>query len=213
MGPDVDKLFLPVAGEPVVVHTWRRFDTCAAVDEVLLVVRSGLESAFVELAAGHGFRKPYRVVTGGAERQDSVENGLAALGEATELVAIQDGARPCTAESVIVRCLDAARRTGAAVAAQRATDTIKESDGGRFIARNLDRSRLWAVQTPQCFRRDVIRRAIEAVRVSGRQITDDTAACELIGQPVELVECPEANPKVTTPSDLPWIEWLLRSSP
>ncbi|MEN9676019.1 MAG: hypothetical protein RIS76_1915 [Verrucomicrobiota bacterium] len=213
MGPDVDKLFLPVAGEPVVVHTWRRFDRCPQVDELVLVVRAGLESAFAELADRHGLRKPRRFVAGGAERQDSVGNGIAALDVRTTLVAIQDGARPCTAPAVIARCLEAADRTGAAVAAQRATDTIKESDGTRLIAQHLDRSRLWTVQTPQCFQVEVIRRALEAVRKSGRHITDDTAACELIGQPVELVECPEPNPKVTLPSDVPWVEWLLQHAP
>lgn len=211
MGPDIDKLFLPVAGVPVVVHTWRRFDASPHIDELVLVVRSGLEGAFEELAERHGLRKPHRFVAGGAERQDSVGNGLAALSKDTEWVAIQDGARPCTPAEVIARCLEAAHRTGAAVAAQRVTDTLKESDGSRTIARHLDRSRLWAVQTPQCFRLEVIRRALAEVRRSERHITDDTAACELIGQAVELVECPEHNPKVTTPSDLPWIQWLLQN--
>lgn len=211
MGPDVDKLFLPVGGAPVVAHTWRSFEGCDGVDEIILVVRSGQESAFAELAVQQGFKKPYRIVAGGAERQDSVGHGLDALSASAGLVAIQDGARPCTLPTVIGRCLEAARRTGAAVAAQRATDTIKESDGGCFVARHLDRSRLWAVQTPQCFQVEVIRRALDAVRQSGRQITDDTAACELIGQRVELIECLEPNPKVTTPADLPWIEWLLRT--
>jgi 2-C-methyl-D-erythritol 4-phosphate cytidylyltransferase len=100
---------------------------------------------------------------------------------------------------------------GAAVAAQRATDTIKESDGGTRIARHLDRSRLWAVQTPQCFRVEVIRRALAAVKAAGAQVTDDTAACELIGQPVELVESKLPNPKVTAPPDVPFVELLLRA--
>jgi len=213
MGPDVDKLFLPVAGAPVVAHAWRRFEGCPDVDALVLVVRAGMEDAFADLAATHGFRKPFRLVAGGAERQDSVWNGVQALDPAVRWVAVQDGARPCTPPAVIERCLEAARRTGAAVAAQRVTDTLKESDGGHRIARHLDRSRLWAVQTPQCFARDVIVRALEATRQAGRQITDDTAACELIGQPVELVDCPEPNPKVTTPSDLPWIEWVLRALP
>jgi 2-C-methyl-D-erythritol 4-phosphate cytidylyltransferase len=211
MGPDVDKLFLPVAGAPVVAHTWRRFEGSPEVDQLVLVVRAGMEGAFRELAAEHGFRKPFQLVAGGAERQDSVWNGLAALPESAELVAIQDGARPCTPLPLVARTLAAARRVGAAVAAQRATDTMKESDGGTRIQRHLDRARLWAVQTPQCFRVEVIRRALEAVRQSGRQVTDDTAACELIGQPVELVESSEPNPKVTTRGDLPWVELLLRS--
>ena len=213
MGPGIDKLFLEVAGAPVIVHTWRRFETCAAVDDLVLVVREGLQEAFRELAVQHGFRKPFRFVPGGAERQDSVWNGLVALAPEADLVAIQDGARPCTPPDVITRCLAAAHAHGASVAAQRSVDTVKESDGGTRIARHLDRSRLWAVQTPQCFRVAVIRQALEAVRAAGKQVTDDTAACELIGQPVELVECAQPNPKVTAPSDLPFIELLLRQGP
>ena len=98
---------------------------------------------------------------------------------------------------------------GAAVAAQPITDTIKESIDGRRVERTLDRSRLWAVQTPQVFQLNVIRRALEEVRRRGLIVTDDTAACELIGQPVELVLSTEPNPKVTRPEDLSYIEWLL----
>jgi 2-C-methyl-D-erythritol 4-phosphate cytidylyltransferase len=210
MGPDVDKLFLEVAGAPVVGHTWRRFDACRELDELVLVVRDGMQDAFHELASDLSLTKPYRLVPGGAERQDSVWNGLAAVDPAAEVVAIQDGARPCTPPDVITRCLQVARTTGAAVAAQRATDTIKESDGGTRIARHLDRSRLWSVQTPQCFRIEVIRRALAAVKAAGVQVTDDTAACELIGQPVELVESKLPNPKVTAPPDVLFVELLLR---
>ena len=125
-------------------------------------------------------------------------------------MAIQDGARPCTSSELIEATIDAARETGAAVAAQRVTDTIKQSDDGQFIARHLDRSRLWAVQTPQTFRVEVIRKALGAVREKGLIVTDDTAACELIGQPVRLVESLKPNPKVTLPSDLHYIGLLLR---
>lgn len=209
MGPNIDKLFLPVAGRPVVAHTWRRFDELPAVGEIVLVVREGLESAFEDLAAEFKPRKPFRLVAGGKERQDSVWNGLLALAPDCELVAVQDGARPCTAAVVINATLAAARRIGAAVAAQRVTDTIKESAQGRLIDRHLDRARLWSVQTPQIFRVEVIRRALAAVREKGLLVTDDTAACELIGQPVELVESLQPNPKVTLPADLPYIELLL----
>lgn len=213
MGPDVDKLFLEVLGVPVVAHTWRRFDRCSQIGEVVLVVRSGMESAFRELAESTvGPTKPWRLVAGGAERQDSVWNGVQAVDSASQGVAIQDGARPCTHSEVIRLCLDAALRGGASVAGARVTDTIKESDGASCIARHLDRSRLWAVQTPQCFRVSVIRAALAEVRRRGVAVTDDTAACELIGQAVELIENPWPNPKVTTPSDLPWVELLLRGS-
>jgi 2-C-methyl-D-erythritol 4-phosphate cytidylyltransferase len=212
MGPGVDKLFLEVAGRPVVAHTWARFDAVVSIAELIIVTREDLKPAFSELAARCGFRKPFRLVHGGTERQDSVGNGLDALAAGTEIVAIQDAARPCTTPALIEATIRAARETGAAVAAQRVTDTIKESADGRTIARHLDRSRLWSVQTPQTFRVEVIRRALATARERGLVLTDDTAACELIGRPVRLVESVSPNPKVTVPADLAYIELLLKSA-
>ncbi len=210
MGPNRDKLFLEVAGRPVVAHTWERFNAARCVDHIVVVVREGMGVAFQELAQQFSFTKPYNIVVGGQERQDSVWNGLNALPDSVQLVAIQDGARPCTSEALIAATFQAARETGAAVAAQAVTDTIKESDGGTVISRHLDRAKLWAVQTPQCFRVEIIRAALEEVRKRGLMVTDDTAACELIGQPVRLVSSSEPNPKVTLPSDLPYLELLLK---
>src|SRR5688572_17195955 len=210
MGPNIDKLFLEVSGAPVVAHTWERLDETESIDEIVLVIRDGMKSAFEELAATLELQKPYRFAIGGKERQDSVWNGLQAVSPSASIVAIQDGARPCTPAELIEATIDAARETGAAVAAQHVTDTIKQSDDGKIIARHLDRSRLWAVQTPQTFRVDVIRKALAAVREKGLLVTDDTAACEWIGQPVRLVESTKPNPKVTVPADLHYIELLLR---
>jgi 2-C-methyl-D-erythritol 4-phosphate cytidylyltransferase len=210
MGSGTDKLFLEVAGRPLITHTWQRFDSAACIDDLVLVVRAEAEGAYRSLAARYGFSKPFKLVAGGQHRQDSVWNGLLALAPEAEVVAIQDGARPCTAETLIAATVQAARETGAAVAAQQVTDTIKESDDGSRVLRHLDRSRLWAVQTPQTFRVDVIRRALAVVRERGLVVTDDTAACELIGQPVRLVVSTSPNPKVTTPADLLAIESLLR---
>jgi 2-C-methyl-D-erythritol 4-phosphate cytidylyltransferase len=209
MGPGADKLWQEVAGRPVIAHTWLRFVAARDVDEVVVVVRAGFEDAFTALAVDAGIRKPWRLVPGGAERQDSVWNGLSTLGPDVELVAIHDGARPCVSGQLIADTFAAARDVGAAVAAQRVTDTIKESSDATVITGHLDRTRLWAVQTPQTFRVEVIRRALAEVRRRGLQVTDDTAACELIGQPVRLVESREPNPKVTTPADLDLIELLL----
>ena len=141
-------------------------------------------------------------MAGGKERQDSVWNGLEALSPGTEIVAIQDAARPCTSPALIAATVAAAREMGAAVAAQPVTDTIKESRDGKLIERTLDRSRLWAVQTPQTFRVDIIRRALAAVRQKGLLVTDDTAACELIGQPVQLVLSTAAEPQGHPPGGL-----------
>ena len=204
-----DKLWLEIAGRPVIAHTWKKFNDAKCVDEIILVVRDGMQKQFSELAKKFHFQKPFRIVVGGAERQDSVWNGLEALSPKTEIVAIHDAARPCVTEELIAATIEAARETGAAVAAQQITDTIKESADGKTISRTLDRSKLWSVQTPQTFRVEVIRRAISAARQKNLVFTDDTAACELIGQPVRLVPSATPNPKVTVPGDLPFIESLL----
>lgn len=209
-GPGVDKLFLEALGRPVVGHTWSRFDRVPCIDAIVVVVRGGMEPAFREIAAQLELRKPWRLVAGGAERQESVWNGLRATDEASEIVAIQDGARPCTDPGLIEATVKAAGVEGAAVAAQRVTDTIKLSEDGQRIQRTLDRSLLWAVQTPQVFRREVILRALGEVQRRGLQVTDDTAACELVGQSVRLVESKLPNPKVTYPGDVPLVEELLR---
>jgi 2-C-methyl-D-erythritol 4-phosphate cytidylyltransferase len=213
MGANVEKLWLEVAGRPVIAHTWQRFNDAQCIGEIILVVRDGMQQHFMELAARFHFQKPFRLVVGGAERQDSVYNGLASLSPETKIVAIQDAARPCTSEALIAATIDAARETGAAVAAQAMTDTIKETSDGKTILRTVDRSKLWSVQTPQTFRVEVIRRALAEVRRRGLVLTDDTAACELIGQPVRLVPSVTPNPKVTVPGDLPFIETLLRERP
>lgn len=210
MGANVDKLWLEVAGQPVVAHTWKKFNDAHCVDEIILVVRDGLQGEFNQLAVQNRFHKPFRVVVGGAERQDSVWNGLQALNPASEIVAIQDAARPCTTEELIAATVQAARETGAAVAAQPVTDTIKETRDGQTISRTVDRSKLWSVQTPQTFQVDVIRRAISMARAQDLVLTDDTAACELIGQAVRLVKANAPNPKVTVPADLPFVESLLK---
>jgi 2-C-methyl-D-erythritol 4-phosphate cytidylyltransferase len=212
MGGQVDKLWLQLAGRPVIAHVWERFDQCPLVDEIILVIRNEARPAFSQLAEQLRPTKPFQLVSGGARRQDSVWNGLQAVAPQAELVAVQDAARPATHPDLIRACYEAARRTGAAVAAQPITDTIKESDDGRFVTRTLDRSRLWAVQTPQTFRANILRRALQEALRRGLEITDDTAACELIGQPVELVAHPAPNPKLTRPEDIAYLDWILRQA-
>ncbi|MGC8829720.1 MAG: 2-C-methyl-D-erythritol 4-phosphate cytidylyltransferase [Verrucomicrobiia bacterium] len=205
----VDKLFINIAGKPVIAHTILKFEGCSLINEIVLVIRPEQEPLYKELLPKLNLSKPCRITYGGAARQDSVWNGLQSVSEQCEIVAIHDGARPCVSEDLIERVIQFAIETGAAVAAKRIIDTIKESNDGIHIGRTLDRSRLWSVQTPQCFRLEVIRKAIENAKSLGLELTDDTAACELIGQKVRLVEYQEPNPKLTLPSDIPYIQFLL----
>ena len=204
-----DKMFLDIAGLPLLGHTWRRFDLLSEADEIILVTRDDVRPALEDLAKRINAQKPWQLGAGGVERQDSVWNGVNATTAESEIIAIQDGARPCTPLAAIQLALVTAREMGAAVLARRLADTLKRGDGEGQIVGTVDRENLWAVQTPQVFRREIILAALAKVRDEGLSITDDTAACEALGQSVKLVECDQPNPKATTPADLPYIESLL----
>jgi len=204
-----DKMFLDIAGLPLLGHTWRRFDLLSEADEIILVTRDDVRPALEDLAKRINAQKPWQLVAGGVERQDSVWNGVNATTAESEIIAIQDGARPCTPLAAIQLALVTAREMGAAVLARRLADTLKRGDGEGQIVGTVDRENLWTVQTPQVFRREIILAALAKVRDEGLSITDDTAACEALGQSVKLVECDQPNPKATTPADLPYIESLL----
>jgi len=204
-----DKMFLDIAGLPLLGHTWRRFDLLSEADEIILVTRDDVRPALEDLAKRINAQKPWQLVAGGVERQDSVWNGVNATTAESEIIAIQDGARPCTPLAAIQLALVTAREMGAAVLARRLADTLKRGDGEGQIVGTVDRENLWTVQTPQVFRREIILAALVKVRDEGLSITDDTAACEALGQSVKLVECDQPNPKATTPADLPYIESLL----
>ena len=204
-----DKMFLDLAGLPLLGQTWRRFDLLSEADEIILVTRDDVRPALEDLAKRINAQKPWQLVAGGVERQDSVWNGVNATTAESEIIAIQDGARPCTPLAAIQLALVTAREMGAAVLARRLADTLKRGDGEGQIVGTVDRENLWTVQTPQVFRREIILAALVKVRDEGLSITDDTAACEALGQSVKLVECDQPNPKATTPADLPYIESLL----
>lgn len=204
-----DKLWLEVQGVPIVGHTWRTMDRSEVIDQVVLVIRDERQQAFRELAEQMQVQKPFHFAPGGQERQDSVWNGLQSCPKGSDMVAIQDAARPCTHPSHIRACLEAASKHGAVVAAQKVTDTLKRVDGDLTIESTVDREGLWSVQTPQVFRFEVIQKAMQSVREQGLRVTDDTAACESIGYSVKVVPGDHPNPKVTYPGDLPYISWLL----
>ncbi len=204
-----DKLFLQVAGLPLVAHSWKRLEESPMVDEVILVVSPQRRSAYQELAGRIGARKPWRLVEGGELRRDSVWNGLEATCPEAGLVAVHDGARPCLTRETLERTFRAAARTGAAAAAAPVSSTLKRADSEGRIEGSVDRSGLWAVETPQIVRRPILRKALEAAIEAGEAVTDEASACALIGQEVVVVGGGGPNPKVTYPADLPFVEWIL----
>ncbi|MBI4026600.1 MAG: 2-C-methyl-D-erythritol 4-phosphate cytidylyltransferase [Verrucomicrobia bacterium] len=218
MGTGVDKLMIHMAGMPLLVHALLAFERCRDVDEIILVAREDRRSEYRELAAKHRVVKLISVIPGGIERQDSVWCGLQAISRNSEIVLVHDGARALVTAEIISRCAMAARQTGAAIPAARVKDTIKRAaslttargDEFRFkIEETLDRSHLWAAQTPQTFRTELLRKAYEPLVRARTIVTDDAMAVERLGHPVALVECDPLNLKITTPEDLLLAEAIL----
>ncbi len=189
-----DKAWLPLGDRPVVAHSLAAL-AVAPVERAVVVVAAGRLDVGRALAARAAV--PTVAVVGGARRQDSVRHGLAALGPC-EWVVVHDAARPFADHALLVRALEAARATGAAVTAVPVKDTIKRVRGGRVVE-TLPRAELWAVQTPQVFRGELLARAHREIAV---EATDDAALVEQLGVPVAVAEGAYANIKLTTPDDL-----------
>lgn len=206
-GTVADKVLAPLAGKPVFAHSAATFYRSGVVDTFIVTYRD--QAQMIELS---GYAPtPTLFVPGGAERQDSVTAALAELPDDVGYVFIHDCARPLVRAEQLVALHKIVRREGAVVLAHRVTDTIKDHRGeGRL--RTLDRKHLWAMETPQVFSRKLIDRAYAAVAKRGLTITDDAAAVELLKHPVALLENPHANPKLTTPADLAYMEFLLANS-
>lgn len=194
----VDKVFAPLAGRPVLARVLDVCQRCPAIDEVVVVVGDKNVARCQQMVDQEKWSKVSRVCAGGLRRQDSVLAGLKAV-ESCDWVVIHDGARPLLTEKLITDGLQAAQETGAAVAAVPVTDTIKLASDDRLVRETLPRETLWAAQTPQVFRFDII---TEAYRQVAGEVTDDAALVERMGRKVKLYMGSYENIKVTTPTDL-----------
>lgn len=204
------KAFAAIAGQPLIAYTLGIFQECPEVDEMVLVVHQDQTAAAKALVEERGFSKVKAVTSGGKVRQDSVRNGLAKVSADSDIVAIHDGARPLVTREIIVSSIEAAREDGAAIAAVPVTDTIKSSLDGRFVTSTLEREKLYAVQTPQTFRREIIESAYERAYADKYFGTDDASLVERLGMPVRIVQGSYENIKVTTPTDIAIAEAIMR---
>lgn len=207
MGASVNKVLLPLGGKPVLRRTAEAFAMCGAVDGVV-VVASESEIRTVR-AMLTGLEKVTAIVLGGDTRQQSVQNGLNVLPAQARVVLVQDGARPFASEALIERCIRDVAQFGSAVVCSRVTDTIKREHDGA-ICGTVNRDELRAVQTPQCFYVDELKRAYEQAQRDGVSVTDDASVMEHMGKTVHLVEYSGCNLKLTTPDDLRLAQALIR---
>ena len=204
----VDKTFAPILGRPLVAHTLDRFESSSLIDQIVLVLAEDSLEQGLKLVEDRGYKKVAHVCAGGQRRQDSVRNGLELLSPC-DWVMVHDGARPCLDDAMLQRGLDAAAECGSAVAGVPVKDTIKLVSSEQMVKDTPDRSRLWAAQTPQVFRYDLL---LEAHQTCTQDVTDDAAMVESLGHPVKMFLGAYENIKVTTTDDLVVAETFLKAS-
>ncbi len=203
MGGDRSKQYLTLGDRPILAHTLALFDTHPSIDHLWLVVpEKDRQQCHEEMVVRHGFSKVRGIIAGGAERQESVGNGLRACGAAADdIVLVHDGVRPFFDPQLIPTLLEKTRRDGACIVAAPLKETVKEVENGTIVA-TPERQRLWLAQTPQAFRADLLHRAYALAQDECTLGTDDASLVERLPHPVTILQGDYRNIKITTIEDL-----------
>lgn len=207
MGTKESKQYLQLADKPILVHTLELFQSMESVKQAVLVVGSDDVERCRSWVLQYGITKVTAVVAGGKERQHSVYCGLKEL--TCDWVMVHDGVRPLVTAEAVLACCAKAEQSGASVLAVPVKDTIKQVNEAGVIVSTPDRRSLWAIQTPQAFRRVLLLEAHERAFAEQFVGTDDAMVVERMGVSVAVAEGEYTNIKITTPEDLPWAEFLL----
>lgn len=203
MGGNTPKQYLTIGNLPLLVYSLQIFQELEEIGEVILSVPAAdREYCWRKIVQPFGLEKVTKVVAGGARRQDSVRNGLAAISDRPDGILVHDGVRPFIDQVMVRKVIDCAGKTGAAVVAMPIHDTVKRVDPSGIIQETLKREELWQIQTPQVFRYDWLVEAHQQAQEHQWDVTDDAALIERMGYPVSVVEGSCFNIKVTKPDDL-----------
>lgn len=208
MGAGKNKLLLTLNKVPVLIHTLKVFEEDEACDGIILAISPQDEEEFKALLNEHNIKKVIELVPGGKERQHSIHNALKTV-ETTGNILVHDAARPFIQKEHIHRLTKKAEETGAAIIGVPAKDTMKKVQDGAVVE-TVERSSLWAVQTPQAFRISLLREAYDKAEREHFLGTDDASLVERLGHPVSIVEGDYDNIKLTTPEDLFFAEAILK---
>lgn len=211
MGMAIKKQYILLNDKEIIAHTVEQFEKCRVVDEIILVVGAEeIKKVREEIVKKYGFNKVRHVVAGGAERQDSVYNGLLVTSSNIKYVMVHDGARPFIKEEIIIKALEKTRKKEATVVAVPVKDTIKIADNKTgIIVDTPNRNNLWSVQTPQSFSKQLLLDAYEYAQSNNLIVTDDSMLVEAYGRTVSIVEGDYTNIKITTQEDLIVAESIL----
>ena len=211
MGGGVTKQFLELDGIPVVARTLMVFEKSSNIDEIIVVAKADEIAKYDGFTEKYNITKPFKVIEGGATRQESARNGVDAVNEKSKFIAIHDAARCLITEELIHSVCHGAYLYGGAILAVKAVDTVKIGTKSIFIENTPDRSMTWQAQTPQVFKVNSFRAATYVARDEGFEGTDDASLLEHIGIPVRLVDGSKENIKVTEPVDIYFAEAILRA--
>jgi 2-C-methyl-D-erythritol 4-phosphate cytidylyltransferase len=204
-----DKLFVTIAGRPVIAHTIHAFERAACVGGIIVIARGDRHAEIKTIVRDENFKKVRSIIPGGKHRQDSVCAGLGHLEATARYVAIHDAARPLITAEQIELVLEQCRLHAAASLAEPISDTIKYADNEFFVTSPVDRHQLYAMQTPQIFERQLIQDAYRSVYAENASVTDEVSAVERLGRKVILVPNKDLNFKITYPRDLALAEFVL----
>ena len=214
MGGDVRKPYLCLNNKPVFLHTLETYNKVSHINQIIFVVNaSDLQMVKEKWGVDLEKLKVTNIIAGGKRRQDSVVNGLRCVDKSNEITLIHDCVRPFISTDIILQTINDVNEYGAAIVAVPVKDTIKEtkSDDNSIIRRTVPRSNLWAAQTPQGFKSDLILNAYDMINEKEIDVTDDAQAVELFGHNVKIVEGSYKNIKITTQEDLSIAEVFLKS--
>lgn len=199
---------IDIKGESVLLRSVKAFQDSEFVDEIVVVTSDKPENCSQYLKE-NGITKLTRVVSGGVTRSDSTSNGFNAINNCSDFVAVHDAARCLITTEMIDDTFEAAFIHGAAACSKKVVDTIKKADKNIFVESTVDREQLYAIQTPQIFKTDMLRCAIYYAQKDGIQVTDECALCEHIGFKVKLLDNGKTNIKITYPEDIVLAEAIL----
>jgi len=205
-----DKLFANLAGKPVIAHSIDAFEKCPQVNEIVIVAREERLQDFENMVKEQKFTKVVKIVGGGDERHFSVWNGLQSVNAGTDYVAIHDGARPLVTPKLIQQCLELAEREGAVSCSAPIPDTVKRASTDQMVTESVERSGLWAMQTPQVFSSGLILQAYAAIIAKNEHVTDEVSAVQRLGKKIALLKNDDWNLKITFPRDLEMAEHILQ---
>ena len=199
----IAKQYIELKGRTILSYTVETFEKSDNIDEIILVTsQEAIDFVTENIVNKYQFSKVKAVVAGGAERQDSVYNGLKKVSTDSDIVLIHDGVRPFVNDAYIAKLESIAMEFGACVLGAPVKDTIKICTSEGYIIDTPNRSTLWLAQTPQCFKYDVIMKAYKKAYDEGYTGTDDSVLVEKTGVKVKMVEGDYNNIKITTPEDL-----------